>query len=83
MLVKVQLDAPWDSASTVDLDEIGRFMALAVEWWEPDGKFRTVHKFNAARLGYILERIGEAFQYNDDSFGFTHPRYRLRRRFSG
>ncbi|HLG83203.1 MAG TPA: bifunctional 2-polyprenyl-6-hydroxyphenol methylase/3-demethylubiquinol 3-O-methyltransferase UbiG [Bradyrhizobium sp.] len=38
---------------TVDPIEIERFEALADEWWKPGGKFKTVHAFNAARLGAI------------------------------
>tara|TARA_A100001037_G_scaffold56671_1_gene48964 strand:- start:7212 stop:7976 length:765 start_codon:yes stop_codon:yes gene_type:complete len=66
MLSKDELDAPWDAARTVDPGEIARFTALAQEWWKPDGKFRTVHDFNAARLGYILERIGTQFHHEED-----------------
>ncbi len=33
--------------------EIAKFDALALEWWKPDGKFKTVHAFNAVRVDYI------------------------------
>jgi len=59
MLSKDRLDAPWAAAQIVDPGEIARFTALAQEWWKPDGKFRTVHDFNAARLDYIVERISK------------------------
>lgn len=38
---------------TADPAEIARFDALADEWWKPDGKFKVVHGFNAARVGLI------------------------------
>jgi len=47
MIVKDRLDAPWDSASTVDPEEIARFNALAQEWWNPRGRFRPIHDFNS------------------------------------
>jgi 2-polyprenyl-6-hydroxyphenyl methylase / 3-demethylubiquinone-9 3-methyltransferase len=40
---------------TVDPAEIRKFERMAAEWWSADGKFRPLHKFNPARLGYIRE----------------------------
>ncbi len=45
----------------MDPKEIARFESLAEEWWKPDGKFRTVHAFNAARRDYIIDRICRRF----------------------
>jgi 2-polyprenyl-6-hydroxyphenyl methylase/3-demethylubiquinone-9 3-methyltransferase len=42
-------------ASTVDDAEVARFSALAAEWWDENGKFRPLHKFNPVRLAYIRE----------------------------
>lgn len=52
-----------DTASgvSVDRDEVAQFSALADQWWEPDGKFRPLHKFNPVRISYIRDRICEAF----------------------
>ncbi|ABK44631.1 3-demethylubiquinone-9 3-methyltransferase [Magnetococcus marinus MC-1] len=41
--------------SNVDLDEIAKFERMAHEWWDPAGKFRTLHEINPARVGYIKE----------------------------
>lgn len=41
---------------SVDPEEIARFSAMAAEWWDPNGKFRPLHKFNPTRLAYIRER---------------------------
>ena len=42
---------------TVDSDEIARFSALAAEWWDPDGKFRPLHRLNPVRLACIRDRL--------------------------
>jgi len=43
--------------TTVDPAEVERFSALAREWWNPKGKFHTLHKFNPVRLGYIRDVV--------------------------
>ncbi|MEP5265125.1 MAG: hypothetical protein ABJQ72_21275, partial [Nitratireductor sp.] len=43
-------------ASSIDPEEVARFSAMAAEWWDPQGKFRPLHKFNPVRLAYIRER---------------------------
>lgn len=43
------------NAPSIDPDELRRFAALADDWWNPNGKFRPLHKFNPVRLGYIKE----------------------------
>jgi 2-polyprenyl-6-hydroxyphenyl methylase / 3-demethylubiquinone-9 3-methyltransferase len=45
------------TVGTADPAEIARFDALAEEWWNPDGAFKTVHAFNRVRVGHILERL--------------------------
>jgi 2-polyprenyl-6-hydroxyphenyl methylase/3-demethylubiquinone-9 3-methyltransferase len=47
--------------TTVDALEIERFSALAAEWWNPNGKFRTLHKFNPVRLAYIRDNVAAQF----------------------
>ncbi|MCE3519620.1 bifunctional 2-polyprenyl-6-hydroxyphenol methylase/3-demethylubiquinol 3-O-methyltransferase UbiG, partial [Escherichia coli] len=34
-----------------------RFSRMAAEWWNPQGKFRPLHKFNPTRLAYIKEKV--------------------------
>ena len=53
----------------MDPKEIARFESLAEEWWKPDGKFRTVHAFNAARRDYIIDRICRRFARDDGDQG--------------
>jgi len=40
---------------TTDPSEIQKFERLAAEWWNPDGPFRPLHRFNPVRLGYIRD----------------------------
>lgn len=67
MLTKDTLDQPWSQARSVDPAEIARFTALAEEWWNPDGKFRAIHKFNPVRLDYIVARTAEHFARDRDA----------------
>jgi len=48
-------------AGTVDDDEVARFSALAEAWWDPDGEFAPLHRFNPVRLGYIRDRLCRHF----------------------
>jgi 2-polyprenyl-6-hydroxyphenyl methylase/3-demethylubiquinone-9 3-methyltransferase len=43
------------TATTIDVEELAKFSAMADEWWDPAGKFKPLHKFNPVRLGYIRE----------------------------
>ncbi len=47
--------------STIDVREVERFSALAAEWWNPEGKFRPLHKFNPVRLSYIRDQLAARF----------------------
>ena len=42
---------------TVNKTEIYKFSRLASEWWDPNGKFKPLHKFNPVRLNYIIKSI--------------------------
>ena len=39
--------------TTIDPLEHEKFSKLAEEWWDPSGKFKTLHKFNPTRLSLI------------------------------
>jgi len=47
--------------TTIDQAEVDRFSAMAAEWWDPNGKFKPLHKFNPVRLTYIRENICQRF----------------------
>ena len=40
--------------TTINQEEIQKFSKLADEWWDADGKFKPLHKFNPIRIEYIL-----------------------------
>jgi len=42
--------------------EIEKFSNMAAEWWDPEGKFKPLHKFNPIRIKYIKENIIERFK---------------------
>ncbi len=46
---------------SVDETEIIKFAALAEEWWNPDGKFRPLHRMNPARLAFVRDRTCTRF----------------------
>ncbi len=48
-------------ANTVDPAEIAKFERMATEWWDIDGKFRPLHKFNPVRLAYVRDVVAEHF----------------------
>ena len=37
--------------------EYNNFASIAKEWWEPDGKFKILHKILPIRIEYILNKI--------------------------
>jgi len=43
--------------STIDKSEIEKFSRIADEWWNENGKFKPLHKFNPARIAYIRKKI--------------------------
>jgi 2-polyprenyl-6-hydroxyphenyl methylase / 3-demethylubiquinone-9 3-methyltransferase len=43
--------------TTINDSEIAKFTAMAEEWWNPNGKFKPIHKFNPVRLAYIREHL--------------------------
>jgi len=49
--------APMRGDNTVDPGEIARFAALAEGWWDPNGKFKPLHRLNPLRLAFLRERL--------------------------
>jgi 2-polyprenyl-6-hydroxyphenyl methylase/3-demethylubiquinone-9 3-methyltransferase len=41
--------------ASIDPGEVAKFAAMAAEWWDPEGKFAPLHKFNPVRLKFIRE----------------------------
>ena len=44
-------------SNTINKKEIEKFSKIAEEWWDPEGKFKPLHKFNPIRISYIKENI--------------------------
>ena len=43
--------------NTINKKEIEKFSKIAEEWWNPQGKFKPLHKFNPIRISYIKDNI--------------------------
>ena len=60
-------DTKEPAASSVVEAELKKFSDMAAQWWDPDGSFATLHKFNPVRLAYIRERACAHFRLDDAS----------------
>ena len=50
--------------NTINKEELKKFSEIANEWWNPEGKFKPLHKFNPVRIKYIKENIICHFKNN-------------------
>ena len=48
--------------NSVNKKEIEKFSQMAAEWWDPEGKFKPLHKFNPIRIKYIKDNIINSFK---------------------
>ena len=84
--------------NTINKEEIEKFSSLAKEWWDPEGKFKPLHKFNPIRIEYIKNSIINEFNIKDTKKPFsnleildigcgggllTEPMYRLGGKLTG
>ena len=51
-------------SNTVNKQEIANFSKIAAERWDPEGKFKPLHKFNPVRIKYIKNYIIQNFKLN-------------------
>ena len=51
--------------NTINKKEIEKFSKIAEEWWDPNGKFKPLHKFNPIRISYIVDNIAKTFKISD------------------
>ena len=66
--------------NTINKEEIEKFTKLADEWWDQDGKFKPLHKFNPIRIEYIKKNIIKDFKIKNEKkpfFKFRNIRYWL------
>ncbi|MDB2415117.1 bifunctional 2-polyprenyl-6-hydroxyphenol methylase/3-demethylubiquinol 3-O-methyltransferase UbiG [Rickettsiales bacterium] len=47
---------------TIDPKEVEKFSALADKWWDKDGAFKPLHKFNPVRISYIEDILNKNFK---------------------
>ena len=52
--------------STINKKEIEKFSKIAEEWWDPEGKFKPLHKFNPIRIKYIKDNIINTFKIKNN-----------------
>ena len=53
--------------NTVNKKEIEKFSKIADEWWDVEGKFKPLHKFNPLRIKYIKKKVMHHFNINSQS----------------
>ena len=53
--------------NTINKKEIEKFSKIAAEWWDPNGKFKPLHKFNPIRIKYIKDNIIKKFNLNSSN----------------
>ena len=54
-------------SSTINKTEVDKFTKLAEEWWNPEGSFKPLHKFNPIRIKYIKDNIIRKFNLNSSN----------------
>ena len=62
--------------NTINKKEIEKFSKIAEEWWNPEGKFKPLHKFNPIRISYIKENTTFYIYRKDHMYSLiciSHP----------
>jgi len=52
--------------TTINKEEIQKFSDLADEWWDVKGKFKPLHMFNPIRIEYIISKIKNHFEIQNN-----------------
>ena len=52
--------------NTINKKEIEKFSKIAEEWWDPEGKFKPLHKFNPIRIKYIKEYLSKVYKIKNN-----------------
>ena len=58
---KVKKDQKCQVKLTVDDDEVEKFSKIADKWWDKEGEFGILHKFNPPRLQFICQNLVRHF----------------------
>ena len=51
--IEASLETP--VTPSIDPAEVAKFSAMAADWWNPNDKFKPLHRFNPVRLKFIRE----------------------------
>lgn len=49
------------ASGTASPEEVARFTAMADAWWDPEGDFRPLHRFNPTRLTFVRDHLARHF----------------------
>lgn len=55
---------------TDNAKEVKKFSNIASEWWDPNGKFAPLHKFNPIRQEYLIRQISKHFHLDQKKNSF-------------
>lgn len=55
------------NSPSVNAAEVEKFSRIAEEWWDENGKFKPLHKFNPTRLTYIITTLKNHFNSDNIS----------------
>ena len=58
--------------NTINKQEIDKFSRIAEEWWDPNGKFKPLHKFNPIRIKYIKDSVTKHFSLKNKNTPFKN-----------
>ena len=45
------------TVATKTINEVDKFAAMSVDWWDPSGSNAALHSLNALRIGFIDEML--------------------------
>ena len=57
---------------TINKKEIEKFSKIADEWWDTEGKFKPLHKFNPLRINYIKKKVIAHFNIKSEFLPFKN-----------
>lgn len=61
-MVRAQRRTKGRARTSAEPAEIGKFAALADDWWNPDGAFKALHRLNPLRLKFIHDECTAHFR---------------------
>ena len=58
--------------TTINQEEIQKFSKIADEWWDANGKFKPLHRFNPIRIKYIIDKCTNHFNLKNNNDNHLH-----------